>query len=132
MINLLIYITLAVLLISCKPQKQENIIVNFNEKVVITGHEQRNVGRNGNAVYIKVEKIQDNRCPPEGICFWEGFVNVEFLLSNHKDKTSFALCLGSCKIINKTSSVYVVLGSESYKITLLEVGETVSVKIEKI
>lgn len=128
---------LAVLMFSCTPQRKDDIIVNFNEKITVAVNQTRNVGRDDNKVSVRVNNIQDNRCPKGTECIWEGYVNVEFLLSNSSSQqTAFTLCLGRCDIINKTAALNVALGSENYKITLFEVSEGEGAKavfaVEKI
>jgi hypothetical protein len=121
---------LTVLLFSCAPQRKDDILVNFNEKITLAVNQPKAVGGAGNEVSIKVNNIQDSRCPKDVVCVWEGYVDVEFLLFNSQNQqTAFTLCLGRCDAINKSSALNVALGSENYKITLFEVSEGENAKV---
>lgn len=135
--NKLLAYLLIFILFSCTPQRKDDVIVPFKERISLTTNQSKNVGGATKQVTIKVKNVQDSRCPKGVVCVWEGFVNVEFLLSNQaKQQTAFALCLGRCDSTNKSSTLNVLLGAETYKVTLFEVSEgknaRVVVGLEKI
>ncbi|HEY0669981.1 MAG TPA: hypothetical protein VGD22_17505 [Sphingobacteriaceae bacterium] len=135
LLKFFMYTCLVSVLGSCTIQRQQNAVGDYNKKITLESGQSVTIGRNDNSVRIKVINIQDNRCPKEVQCVWQGYVNVEFeLLTPENRKSAFALCLGSCENINKGSKLNVVPGVKTFRITLFEVGEnnTVVFSVKRI
>lgn len=133
MVKFFMYMFLVSVLGSCTIQRQQN--AGGGKKITLESGQSVTIGRNDSSVRIKVINIQDNRCPKDVQCVWQGYVNVEFeLLTPENRNSEFALCLGSCENINKGSKLNVVSGVKAFRITLFEVGEnkTVVFSVERI
>jgi hypothetical protein len=68
---------------------------------------------------VEVKSISDSRCPSDAVCFWEGYVTVDFLVGPQKESVSLCLHqnLPDCK---KEGNV--ILEGTTYTITLLSVS----------
>ncbi|WP_018620560.1 hypothetical protein [Spirosoma luteum] len=80
--------------------------------------------RLSSGVAVRVDSIQDSRCPTGGICIWAGQARVKLSLSKGSDSTTVGLILepgvmaGSPK---RQDSTNVTLSSETYKVILKDV-----------
>ncbi|WP_020602133.1 hypothetical protein [Spirosoma spitsbergense] len=81
--------------------------------------------RLSSGVAVRVDSIQDSRCPVGVTCVWAGQAKVKMLLSKDSDSTMVSLILepgvmaGSPKRLDSTN---VSLSSETYKVILKDVN----------
>jgi hypothetical protein len=81
--------------------------------------------RLSSGVAVRVDSIQDSRCPEGVTCIWAGQAKVKMLLSKDSDSTMVSLILepgvmaGSPKRLDSTN---VSLSSETYKVILKDVN----------
>ena len=80
--------------------------------------------RLSSGVAVRVDSIQDSRCPEGVTCVWAGQARVKMMLSKDSDSTTVGLILepgvtaGSPK---RQDSTNVLLSSQRYKVILLDV-----------
>lgn len=86
---------------SCIIQRQKNAGGDYDKKITLESGQSVTIGRDDNSVRIKVNNFQDNRCPKEGRCVWQGYVNIEFELLTRENRNSAFALLSSCENINK-------------------------------
>ncbi|AUD05703.1 hypothetical protein CWM47_29990 [Spirosoma pollinicola] len=81
-------------------------------------------GRLGSEIVVRVDSIQDSRCPLNVTCIWAGQAKVKFLLSKDTDSTAVRLSLGADpgSSNKRPDSTTVSLNSERYKVILREVN----------
>ncbi len=81
-------------------------------------------GRLGSEIVVRVDSIQDSRCPTGVTCVWAGQAKVKLLLSKDTDSTSARLFLGPDpgNSNRRPDSTTVSLKSEMYKVILREVN----------
>lgn len=81
-------------------------------------------GRLGSEVVVRVDSIQDSRCPLNVNCIWAGQAKVKLLLSKDTDSTAVRLSLGADpgSSNKRPDSTTVSLRSESFKVILREVN----------
>lgn len=85
----------------------------------------RQSARLSSGVAVRVDSIQDSRCPTGATCIWAGQARVKLLLSKDSDSTSIGLALGAAPGAgnnNRLDSTNVSLSSETYKVILREVN----------
>ncbi len=81
--------------------------------------------RLSSGVSVRVDSIQDSRCPTGVTCIWAGQAKVNMVLSKDSDSTTIRLILepgvmaGSPK---RQDSTNVTLSSETYKVILRDVN----------
>lgn len=83
--------------------------------------------RLSSGVSVRVDSIQDSRCPqdPRVYCVWAGEARVKLSLSENNDSTSIGLILepnpksGNAKRMDSTN---VTLSNKTYKVILREVN----------
>ncbi|WP_080057558.1 hypothetical protein [Spirosoma aerolatum] len=81
--------------------------------------------RIGSDVTVRVDSIQDSRCPANATCIWAGQAKVKMLLSNDRDSTTVRLALGADPGVSnnkRPDSTNVTLSSQTYKVILREVN----------
>ncbi|SFD93231.1 hypothetical protein [Spirosoma endophyticum] len=74
--------------------------------------------RLGPDVTIRIDSIQDGRCPTGLTCIWAGEAKVKLLLSNATASTPVRLTLGRSFNASRLDSTDVTLGSTVYKVIL--------------
>ncbi|GAB2560156.1 hypothetical protein [Spirosoma aerophilum] len=81
-------------------------------------------GRLGSDVIVRVDSIQDSRCPVNAYCIWAGQAKVKLLLKKDSDSTAVRLSLGADpgSSNKRPDSTTVSLKSENYKVILREVN----------
>lgn len=82
-------------------------------------------GRLSSGVAVRVDSIQDSRCPTGVTCIWAGQARVRMLLTKDQDSTTVALTLGpniSGNYGKRLDSTSVSLSNEAYKVILQEVN----------
>jgi hypothetical protein len=93
-------------------------------------------GRLGSEVVVRVDSIQDSRCPPGGVCIWAGETKVKLLLSTSTDSSAVSLTLGVGNNTKRTDSTGVTLSNQPYKVVLRAVGpypaQTATVQVAKL
>jgi len=81
---------------------------------------------------LRVENINDSRCPVGAMCFWEGYASVEFQLTTKKGKYDFTLDTHNPPIIRNDT----VIGGIKYQLIdvmpYLNLNEEQSIKTVKI
>lgn len=103
---------LMVLVVSCKKNN-----VHFNHKLQVFKDEAFKLE---NDLSIKLNTINDSRCPKNALCIWAGNVVVNLsLLKNDKEAVQQDLCLGCDP--NSDTKIFNVDG-KNYQIQLLEVN----------
>lgn len=81
--------------------------------------------RLSSGVAVRVDSIQDSRCPMGVTCVWAGQAKVSMMLSKDSDSTSIGLILEPGKMAGspmRQDSTNVRLSSEMYKVILKEVN----------
>lgn len=85
---------------------------------------QNQSGRLSSGVMVKVDSLDDSRCPPNAYCIWSGNVILRAALTKDTDTKSVRLVLGP-DLQNPTNkrpdSTGVVLAGTTYKVVLREV-----------
>ncbi|WP_460947032.1 hypothetical protein [Spirosoma daeguense] len=80
--------------------------------------------RLGSEVVVRVDSIEDNRCPMNANCIWAGQAKVKLQIAKDQDSKNLQLMLGQ-DIQNKENkrpdSTGVTLANEIYKVILREV-----------
>ncbi|WP_338870545.1 hypothetical protein WBJ53_23050 [Spirosoma sp. SC4-14] len=82
-------------------------------------------GRVGTDVAVRVDSIQDSRCPMDANCIWAGEAKVKLLLANDSDSTTVRLAIGAGikpSDPDRRDSTGVLLGNSTYKVLLREVN----------
>jgi len=82
-------------------------------------------GRVGADVAVRVDSIQDSRCPLDANCVWAGEAKVKLVLSKGSDSTTARLIIGAgvkASDPNRQDSTGVSLGNSTYKVILREVN----------
>lgn len=75
----------------------------------------------GEAIEIKILSIEDNRCPADAICVWNGNVKVTFTID--QQGIEYSMCLGQCdNTFNETDELSVQTSKGNFMIKLLEVS----------
>ena len=72
-------------------------------------------------VVVRVDSIQDSRCPTGAYCIWAGMVRVKLLLSTANDSSVVQLSLGSYPSPNppkRPDSTNATLDNSIYKVIL--------------
>ncbi|MFD1140012.1 hypothetical protein ACFQ4C_02795 [Larkinella insperata] len=73
-------------------------------------------------VTLSVDNITDSRCPINANCVWFGNAQVKFTLKGDTESKTGELCIGQCgQQMQNRSSVTLLLGSETYEVTLSDV-----------
>ncbi|MVM36565.1 hypothetical protein GO730_00940 [Spirosoma sp. HMF3257] len=87
-------------------------------------------------VVVRVDSIQDSRCPPGGVCIWAGETRVKLLLSTATDSSAVGLTLGVGNNAKRPDSTGVTLSHQTYKVVLRAVGpypaQTATVQVAKL
>lgn len=80
--------------------------------------------RIGTDVTVRVDSIQESRCPANATCIWAGQAKVKMLLSANQDSTTVRLSLGADpgSTNKRPDSTNVTLSSQTYKVILREVN----------
>ena len=81
-------------------------------------------GRLDSGVVVRLDSIQDSRCPTGATCIWAGQATVKLLLSKSPDSTTVLLSLGPPIKQDNAESPYsttVSLNNQCYKVILQEV-----------
>lgn len=92
-----------------------------NDRVQLTVDQS---ARMASGVTVKVDSIQDSRCPQGGVCIWAGNATVQAVLTKNTDSKSLRLVLGPDPTQNyswKSDSTGVVLEGTTYKVILRDV-----------
>ncbi|WP_097130655.1 hypothetical protein [Spirosoma fluviale] len=79
-------------------------------------------GRLGSEVVVRVDSIQDGRCPMDLNCIWAGQAKVKLLLSKGTDSKFARLLLGPDGSNKRPDSTTVSLKNERYKVILREIN----------
>ncbi len=69
-------------------------------------------------ITVRIDSIQDSRCPAKVQCIWAGQVEVKVLLSQFRNSESVSLALQPGQQLNTAT---VTLGAGTYKVTLQSV-----------
>ncbi len=75
-------------------------------------------GQLPSGVTVRVESINDSRCPANAFCIVAGQVTVKVLLSQSSNSQSVSLVLG---VGQQSNTAQVTLGGNTYKVTLQKV-----------
>ncbi len=67
---------------------------------------------------VRVESIQDSRCPANVMCIRAGQVKVKVLVAQSRNSQSVSLVLG---LSQQSNTAHVTLGATTYKVTLQSV-----------
>ena len=70
-------------------------------------------------VTVRIDSIQDSRCPANAMCIWAGRVEVTVLLSKNTDSQSVSLILQAGQQLD---TAQVTLGTATYKVVLQSVS----------
>lgn len=81
-------------------------------------------GRLGSDIVVRVDSIQDSRCPHNADCIWAGQAKVKLLLTKSSDSASVRLSLGAepGSTNKRPDSTTVSLKNETFKVILREVN----------
>lgn len=88
-------------------------------------HVQLNVDRSesfrstSGPVKVKVVSIEDNRCPMDAVCVWQGIAKVTFELSDDNHAVTSTVFIPEYK--DQKSQTNVQLGNDKFRVTLKEV-----------
>lgn len=75
-------------------------------------------------VIVRVDSIQDSRCPTGATCIWAGQAKVKMLLAKGADSSTVRLILGASLQTDPTKradSTNVTLSNQTYKVILRDV-----------
>lgn len=78
--------------------------------------------RIGSDVIVRVDSIQDSRCPKNVVCIWAGQAQVNLVLATNTDSSAVKLILSPEKPANRLDSTNISLNNNSYKVILHEVN----------
>jgi hypothetical protein len=96
-------------------QSSQSTVQPAGSVVVTTGKS----ARIDQSVTVKVDSIQDSRCPVNVQCVWAGNAKVIFTLSDASVSKSGNLCLGACgKGFRTQDTTTVQLGQAPYQVIL--------------
>ncbi|WP_240543666.1 hypothetical protein [Spirosoma foliorum] len=73
-------------------------------------------------VVVRVDSIQDSRCPPTYNCLVAGSARVKLLLSTTTDSSTVRLALGVYDNLKRLDSTGVSLNNQTYKVILRDVN----------
>lgn len=74
-----------------------------------------------NGLNIRVDSIQDSRCPKEAVCIWEGNAQVFFTTNKGQAGKSGTLCIGACGQLKTADTTQIELSGMYYDIILQSV-----------
>ena len=75
-------------------------------------------GQLPSGISVRIDSIQDSRCPANAMCIWAGQVQVKVLLAQFRNSESVSLILGPGQQLN---TAQVTLGGATYQVTLQNV-----------
>jgi hypothetical protein len=114
-------ITLFILFIACQKQELNNPTVDFGTKVNIELNGTATIGQNNNQLIIKVEQVNDSRCPSDVNCITAGDAMVRFIVIDDKEnQASFDLFYGQ-KSNFKADTLVFSINQKNYKMILSNV-----------
>ncbi|MDB5241458.1 MAG: hypothetical protein JWP57_2083 [Spirosoma sp.] len=105
-----------VFIVACKPS------VTTPSDTIAIGLRQS--GRLATEVVVRVDSIQDSRCPTGATCIWAGQARVTLLLSKNTDSTTVRLVLGpnvNQDNATRLDSASILLNSERFSVVLRDV-----------
>jgi hypothetical protein len=79
---------------------------------------EKELGWVSSGLAVRIDSIQDSRCPAKVQCFWAGLVEVKVSLSMGTDSRSVNLILQPGQQLDTTQ---VTLGTDTYKVMLRNV-----------
>ena len=86
-------VVLSLLFFSCNEDEKndslENDSLEIGEVIEIELGKTAEISESG--LSLRIESIEDSRCPDGVVCFWEGNASVEFQLITKKGEYSFTL-----------------------------------------
>ncbi|GAB3324964.1 hypothetical protein GCM10027299_22600 [Larkinella ripae] len=117
--NLYGLLLVGLLAVGCERDNQVVTPTEENKPVTVKVNQSARIKQN---VSLNVDSITDSRCPANALCVWLGNAQVKFTLKNDTQAQSGELCIGQCGQQQKNrDAITVLLGSESYEVTLSDV-----------
>jgi hypothetical protein len=115
-------IMLFILVIACQKQELNIPSVDFGTKVKIDLNETAIIGKNDNQLVVKVEQVNDSRCPADVNCISAGDAMVRLMvIDNKENQASFDLFYGQ-KTNFKEDTLAFSINQKNYKIILYGVS----------
>ena len=111
-----LFIVGVILFSACKSSE-----TNPTDRVSIGLHQS---ARLGSDVVVRVDSIQDSRCPVNVYCVWQGVAKAKLRLSKDSDSSIVRLMLGAypANKPKRADSTGVTLHNQLYKVILREVN----------
>ena len=102
---------------ACKSAETTPVSLPENEVLLGLGKS----ARIGTDLIVRVDTLQDSRCPANVECFWEGYAFVSATVSNAISQQRVRLYLNSQSRVNRKDSAGVMLSGQTYKVILRDV-----------
>ena len=113
---------LLLLVIACQKQESETPSVDFGTKVKIDLNQTAIIGKNTNQLVVKVEQINDSRCPSDVNCITAGDAMVSLVVIDDKEnQASFDLFIGQ-KSNFKEDTLAFSINQKNYKMIVFGVS----------
>lgn len=113
---------LLLLVIACQKQELNVPSVDFGTKVKIDLNQTAIIGKNTNQLVVKVEQINDSRCPSDVNCITAGDAMVSLVVIDDKEyQTSFDLFIGQ-KSNFKEDTLAFSINQKNYKMIVFGVS----------
>jgi hypothetical protein len=114
-------ITLFILFIACEKEQLNSSSVDFGDKVTVEMNSSTTIGKSSNYLVVKVEQVNDSRCPSDVNCITAGDAIVSFKVIDEKDnEASFDLYYGQ-KSKFKSDTLAFSVNQKNYKMILSNV-----------
>ncbi|MDJ1478954.1 hypothetical protein QNI16_00575 [Cytophagaceae bacterium YF14B1] len=98
--------------------------VSLNQATILQAKQSAILRTNiaaSNGLNIRVDSIQDSRCPKEVACIWAGNAQVFFTTSKGQAVKSGTLCIGACGQLKTADTTQIELSGMHYDIILQRV-----------
>lgn len=120
-LNFSVILLMIIGFISCEKIAEKEVSYILNERIILETGETAFLKDNQVSLYLKLNKIKDNRCPIQANCITAGSAFTEITLSNrNNNKITVSIGIGEISDF-KTGSLDVKLEESTYRITLEEV-----------
>jgi hypothetical protein len=114
-------ITFLILFIACEKDQLNNTTADFGSKIKIELNGKATIGQNGNYLIVKLEQVDDSRCPSDVNCITAGDAMVRINVVDIRDnQASFDLFYGQ-KSSFKPDTLAFSIDQKNYKMILSNV-----------
>lgn len=86
----------------------------------------KSVGGANQEIVITLVSLNDNRCPPNMQCFWEGYATADIKFKDENQEQTLTLCMLGCAVVAKPSQQSIVLDGINYTVKLVEMDVNTS------